>query len=227
LANRHSLSLKCVAKIAGFDVLCRGEQGGSVSAFLHSEATYTINYNPDNPIGTMMSLEHSLRGVDTVQARLETDITRDEKALAEYKLQSEKSFEHEERLKDLLAEQGRLNAALDLDKADSQAAVIDSDDIDIATVDKAIAYLDEDSIISTADPSSGEEESGIRQKDKNEAIPLQDIPEQRDKDPPDKMCALVGAIASQEKSPPLVSNGGFLVRQKQSGSRPLNKPPNP
>jgi hypothetical protein len=41
-------------------------------------------------------------------------------ALADYKAQMGKPFEHEARLKELLAKQAQLNAALDLDKHEAQ-----------------------------------------------------------------------------------------------------------
>ncbi|MDR3425797.1 MAG: hypothetical protein P4M13_12125, partial [Alphaproteobacteria bacterium] len=127
LTARTTPSLKPVAQIAGFDILCRGEPDGSVSTFLRGEATYTINYNPDSPIGTIMSIERTLQGLETVQSRMESDLQRDKKALAEYKLQSEKPFEHEEKLKDLLAKQAQINALLDLDKDDKQATTAADD----------------------------------------------------------------------------------------------------
>jgi hypothetical protein len=129
--ERASPSLKPCGKIAGFDILCRGEMDGGISTFLRGEATYTVNYNPENPIGTLMSIERTLQGFETVHSRLESDIERDEKALAEYRLQSEKPFEHEDRLKELLAEQSRLNAALDLDKDDKQATTAENDDNEV------------------------------------------------------------------------------------------------
>jgi hypothetical protein len=60
-AWRGSQSLKSCAKIAGFDVLCRGELDGSVSTFLRGEAVYTVNYNLESPVGTLMSIERTLR----------------------------------------------------------------------------------------------------------------------------------------------------------------------
>ena len=42
------------------------------------------------------------------------------KTLADYKAQLGRPFEHEARLKDLLAKQAQLNASLDLDKHDTQ-----------------------------------------------------------------------------------------------------------
>ena len=128
LAWRGSQTFKNCGKIVGFDVLCRGEQDGSVSTYLRGAATYTVNFNPDSPIGTLMSIERTLAGLETVQSRLESDLERDEKALAEYKLQREKPFEHDDRLKELLAEQTRLNAALDLDKSDKQTATFADND---------------------------------------------------------------------------------------------------
>jgi hypothetical protein len=47
-------------------------------------------------------------------------IERQEKALAEYRAQLNKPFEHEARLRELLAKQAHLNAMLDLDKRESQ-----------------------------------------------------------------------------------------------------------
>lgn len=134
--GRASPALTPCGKIAGFDILCRGELDASVSVFLHGEATYTVTYNPDLPIGTLMSLERTLRGLENFQTHVASDIAQNEKALAEYKLQSEKPFEHEARLKSLLAEQSRLNASLDLDKDDKQATITESDDANIIDMEK-------------------------------------------------------------------------------------------
>ena len=48
------------------------------------------------------------------------EIERQEKALADYLAQLGRPFEHEPRLKDLLAKQAQLNACLDLDKHEAQ-----------------------------------------------------------------------------------------------------------
>ena len=99
-----------------------------------------------------MSIERTLRGLETIKARLENEITRDDKALAEYKAQSEKPFEHEKRLKELLAEQKRLNAALDLDKDDRQA-------ITATTEDEEAAPLDVDSITDSDTPERSNDDN--------------------------------------------------------------------
>jgi hypothetical protein len=62
-------------------------------------------------------------------------VARIEKELVDYQAQAERPFEHEERLKQLLARQAELNSALDLDKGDQQGA--DSspevkDDLDVS-----------------------------------------------------------------------------------------------
>ena len=45
-----------------------------------------------------------------------------EKTPTDYQAQANRPFEHEARIKELLARQTQLNAALDLDKSDAQAA---------------------------------------------------------------------------------------------------------
>jgi len=49
-------------------------------------------------------------------------LQRLEKTLTDYQAQAKRPFEHEARLKELLAREAQLNAALDLDKNDAQAA---------------------------------------------------------------------------------------------------------
>jgi hypothetical protein len=61
-----------------------------------------------------------LRGLGCKAEDEQQDIDRQEKALADYRAQLGRSFEHETKLKDLLAKQAQLNAALDLDKHDTQ-----------------------------------------------------------------------------------------------------------
>ena len=70
----------------------------------------------------MQSIEHALRSLDRAAAKEREETERQEKALAEYKGQLNRPFEHEQRLHDLLAKQAELNRALDLDKHDSQVA---------------------------------------------------------------------------------------------------------
>jgi N12 class adenine-specific DNA methylase len=142
MAWRNTPSLKGCGKIGGFDVLCQGKLDGGISVYLRGAATYTINYNPDNPIGTLMSIERTMRGFEVVQSKLEAELAHGDKALAEYRLQSEKPFEQEERLKELLQEQARLNTLLDLNKDDKQAITIAANDEDYSDSDIDLDEID-------------------------------------------------------------------------------------
>jgi N12 class adenine-specific DNA methylase len=142
MAWRNTPSLKGCGNINGFDVLCQGKLDGGISVYLHGAATYTVNYNPDSPIGTLMSIERTMRGFEVVQSKLESELTYGEKALAEYQLQSETPFEQEERLKELLVEQTRLNALLDLNKDDKQAITIAANDEDCGDSDNELEEVD-------------------------------------------------------------------------------------
>jgi hypothetical protein len=73
-------------------------------------------------MGTMQSIEYALRSLDRAAEEERTEIERHEKALAEYKAQMNRPFEHEDRLKELLFKQAELNRALDLDKNETQVA---------------------------------------------------------------------------------------------------------
>ena len=84
--------------------------------------TYRANLNPENPVGTIQSIEHVLRRLDRRAEEEQREIERQEKALADYRQQLGRPFEHEARLKELLAKQAQLNAALDLDKNERQVA---------------------------------------------------------------------------------------------------------
>jgi N12 class adenine-specific DNA methylase len=118
---------KCRGQIAGFDIMTRATPNREVTAYLRGFAAYTFHHNPENALGTIMSIERTLRGFEAIQGRLESDIARDQKELAEYRVESEKPFEYEEQLKQLLVKQAQLNAELDLGKDDKQAVTAESE----------------------------------------------------------------------------------------------------
>ena len=60
--------------------------------------------------------------MDKLAAEQQSRVARIEKELADYQSQADRPFEHEERLKQLLARQSELNSLLDLDKGDQQGA---------------------------------------------------------------------------------------------------------
>ena len=83
---------------------------------------YSANLNPANPAGTVQSIEHTLRSLDKLAAEQQSRVARAEKELVDYQAQADRPFEHEQRLKQLLARQSELNAQLDLDKGEQQGA---------------------------------------------------------------------------------------------------------
>lgn len=154
-------------QISGFDIVCRRTTTNMVSAFLRGEAVYAVNFNPENPIGTIMSIEHALRGFETVESRLSGFIETDSKAVEEYHAQLGKPFEHDDRLKQLLAQQALLNVQLDLDKGDKQTTTLADNDNDGGKGqereinDEDVEYLDPSLIISVEAPTSSDNDNAI------------------------------------------------------------------
>jgi chromosome segregation ATPase len=110
------------ARFKGFEIMSRGsaQKDGEPEILIRGKETYKANLNPENPLGTISSIEHTLRGLDRRAEEEQHDIERQEKALADYRAQLGRPFEHEARLKELLAKQAQLNACLDLDKHAAQ-----------------------------------------------------------------------------------------------------------
>jgi len=79
-------------------------------------------------VGTIQSIEHTLRALDKAKTDEEARLERSQKMLADYREQLGKPFEHEERLRELLARQAEVDAALDLDKGEQQAAAPEAGD---------------------------------------------------------------------------------------------------
>jgi hypothetical protein len=119
---RDDRTLKVRGHYKGFEILSRGSQfkDGDPELFIRAKATYKANLNPENPMGTVASIDHVLRNLDGKAEAGKNDIEQQEKALADYKVQMGRPFEHESRLKELMVKQAELNAALDLDKHDAQ-----------------------------------------------------------------------------------------------------------
>ncbi len=138
LSWRDDLTLQPRAAFRGFEILSRGkgrlrfgdsaEDDRMPELFIRGAATYSANLNPENPIGTVQSIEHALRALERHAENDREQIERLEKALADYQAQANKPYEHEARLKELLVRQAQLNAALDLDKGEQQAAIEEPSD---------------------------------------------------------------------------------------------------
>jgi hypothetical protein len=135
LSWRDDQSLQMRGSFRGFEILSRGKGGTRPTSsdedrlpelFVRGAATYTVQLNAENPVGTVQSIEHALRSLEKTAEQEQERSVRAEKMLADYREQMGKPFEHEARLKELLTRQGELNAALDLDKGERQVAPEDS-----------------------------------------------------------------------------------------------------
>jgi hypothetical protein len=131
LSWRDDQTMQPRSALRGFEILSRGKSGGFglvqederlPEIFVRGRATYSANLNAANPIGTVQSIEHTLRNLDKAAAEQRSRVARIEKELQDYQSQADRPFEHEERLKQLLARQSELNSLLDLDKGDQQGA---------------------------------------------------------------------------------------------------------
>ena len=131
LSWRDDQSLQVRGIFRGFEILSRGRAGTRLIAsdedrlpelFVRGAATYRAQINAENPVGTMQSIEHTLRSLEKAAEQEQERAARAEKMLADFQEQLGKPFEHEARLKELLAARRRLNAALDLDKGERQVA---------------------------------------------------------------------------------------------------------
>jgi hypothetical protein len=113
------------ARFRGFEIVSRGHPLGrdnDPELYVRGALTYRAQLNPENPLGTIQSIEHVLRNLDRRAEDEKKEIQRQEKTLTDYKGQLDRPFEHEHRLKELLTKQAQLNAALDLDKNERQVA---------------------------------------------------------------------------------------------------------
>jgi hypothetical protein len=121
---RNDKTLKVRGYFKGFEILSRGGpfKDSEPDLFMRGKETYKANLNPENPLGTVASIESVLRSLDRRAEEEQREIEQKQKALSDYKDQLGRPFEHETRLRELLAKQAQLNAALDLDKHEAQAA---------------------------------------------------------------------------------------------------------
>ncbi|MDQ2777103.1 MAG: DEAD/DEAH box helicase family protein [Acidobacteriota bacterium] len=134
LSWRDDHSLQPRASFRGFEILSRG-RGAALGLveqderlpeiFVRGQAMYSATFSGSSPVGTVQSIEHTLRSLDKLANDQQTRVSTLEKELADYQAQSGRPFEHEARLQQLLARQAELERALDLDKGDQQA--IESD----------------------------------------------------------------------------------------------------
>jgi N12 class adenine-specific DNA methylase len=141
LSWRDDKGLAVRGRYRGFEILSRGSGSKRFDSepelpelYVRGSGAYRANLNAENPIGTIQSIEHTLRALDQLADSERADIERQEKALADFKAELDRPFAQEQRLKDLLAQQTALNASLDLDKHERQLAQ-DSSEAEAAAVE--------------------------------------------------------------------------------------------
>jgi N12 class adenine-specific DNA methylase len=131
LSWRDDQTLQPRGVLRGFEILSKGKSAGFglvheddrlPELFVRGKVTCSAKLNPANPIGTVQSIEHTVRNLDKLAVEQQNRVARIEKELADYQSQADRPFEHEERLKQLLARQSEINSLLDLDKGDQQGA---------------------------------------------------------------------------------------------------------
>ena len=63
---RDDKTLQVRGHFKGFEILSRGSayKDGEPDLFIRGKETYKANLNPENPLGTIASIEHVLRGLD-------------------------------------------------------------------------------------------------------------------------------------------------------------------
>ena len=142
--------------------------------FVRGHATYSANLNAASPIGTVQSIEHTLRNLDRLAGEQQNRMARIEKELADYQQQADRPFEHEERLKELLARQAELNSLLDLDKGDQQGAALvpDQDEPEIGRAAPA-APMGRAEVARMAETYMRASETAIREMPISERTPPQ------------------------------------------------------
>jgi hypothetical protein len=127
---RDDQTLRVRGHFKDFEILSRGGpfKDSEPELFIRGKETYKANLNPENPLGTVSSIEHTLRGLDRRAEEDQRETEQKQKALSDYKAQLNRPFEHEGRLKELMAKQVQLNASLDLDKHEAQVIAEPTDE---------------------------------------------------------------------------------------------------
>jgi N12 class adenine-specific DNA methylase len=130
LSWRDDQTMQPRASFRGFEILSRGrgsalglitEDERLPEVFVRGKGLYSANLSASSPVGTVQSIEHTLRSLDKMLAEQWERVARLEKELGDYEVQDGRPFEHEKRLQELLQRQAELVQLLDLNKSDQQA----------------------------------------------------------------------------------------------------------
>jgi hypothetical protein len=130
LSWRDDQTLQPRASFRGFEILSRGrgsalgqikEDERRPEIFVRGKGLYSANLSVSNPVGTVQSIVHTLRGFDKMATEQRERVASLEKEISDHGVQSGRPFERERRLQELLQRQAELVQLLDLNKSDQQA----------------------------------------------------------------------------------------------------------
>ena len=146
LSWRDDTTVQVRGAFRGFEILSKGKLATGFNPederlpeiFIRAAGTYPAHLNPENTVGTVQSIEHTLRSLERVATQQQERADYLQKTLADYQAQANRPFEHEERLKELLVRQAQVNALLDLDKGERQIAEAASDRDDLTMPDQTM-----------------------------------------------------------------------------------------
>jgi hypothetical protein len=115
LARKYVLSSKFteVGFFAGFELQFWPDRVDEI--ILKGKNSYAAKIS-DSPLGTISSMEHVVRSLDTHAQELRQNLAATRRRIEELRPHIEKPFEHEERLHELVQRQQELMKALDLNK---------------------------------------------------------------------------------------------------------------
>jgi hypothetical protein len=107
-----------LGEIAGFRLEYRSTLPDKIT--LRGHAAYLANVSP-SPVGSISSLEHTVRRIDEHVIRARAELDRCQKDVVQLAALNGAVFEHEERYRDLIARQAELVALLDITKNQASA----------------------------------------------------------------------------------------------------------
>jgi hypothetical protein len=147
LSWRDDTTVQVRGAFRGFEILSKGKLATGFNPederlpeiFIRAAGTYPTHLNPENTVGTVQSIEHTLRSLERVATQQQERADYLQKTLTDYQAQANRPFEHEERLKELLVRQAQVNSLLDLDKGERQIAEAASDRDDVTMPDQTMA----------------------------------------------------------------------------------------
>ena len=94
LSRCDDYTLRKHAAFKSFEILSLGQPAAPLPGlFIRGAGTYSAHVNADNPVGTMQSIEHTLRALDRAAEDERDQLQRLGKTLTHYQAQANRPFE--------------------------------------------------------------------------------------------------------------------------------------